>query len=392
MNHMPRRKLSEYRSKTIINSILGFSYTGWSVINNDPIVIEGHESYTVKVDQAVKGRFKKGLVLLDVPQSDVYQSITHLKKKGYSSILVEPYVPHGDSIERYLAISVRRDGYWLSYSDKGGVDIESNAGSIIEIHLDDLTDWDSLSKATFLSVEQLREIFYTVKTQYFSFIEINPYVIQNDELKILDCAIEADDAGMYAVSDWGEVDLRNPRTEKMTVEEEKVRTLDRNSPASFNLSVLNPQGSIFLLLSGGGASVVIADEIYNIGLGNQLANYGEYSGNPNTDEAYLYTQQVLSLIDTSDAERKILFIGGAAANFTDIADTFNGVIKAINESAEMLRSNGVKVYVRRGGPRQEIGLAKIKEALDSQRLLGGVYDPSTSITDALNIALEGIKV
>jgi hypothetical protein len=49
------------------------------------------------------------------------------------------------------------------------------------------------------------------------------------------------------------------------------------------------------------------------------------------------------------------------------------------------------VYVRRGGPRQEIGLAKIKDALDKQRILGGVYDPTTSITDALNIALEGVK-
>ena len=196
---------------------------------------------------------------------------------------------------------------------------------------------------------------------------------------------------MYAVNSWNESDLRSPRTEKVTPEEERVRTLDKNSPASFNLSVLNPQGSIFLLLSGGGASVVIADEIYNIGLGRQLANYGEYSGNPNADEAYLYTQQVLSLVNISNAPYKVLFIGGAAANFTDIADTFDGVIKAINESADILRNNNVKVYVRRGGPRQEIGLAKIKEALDAQRILGGVYDPTTSITDALTTALEGIK-
>jgi len=388
---MPRRKLSEYRSKSIINSTLGLSYKGWSIVDDDSIPIDGYESYTVKVDQAVKGRFKKGLVLLDIPQSEIYSAVDSIKRKGYSSILVEPYVPHGEIVERYLAISIRRDGYWLSYSDMGGVDIESNAESINEVRLDDATDWTSLSEATYLSAVQLQDIFNDVQTQYFSFIEINPYIIQDEILKILDCAIEVDDAGMYAVNSWNESDLRSPRTEKVTPEEERVRTLDKNSPASFNLSVLNPQGSIFLLLSGGGASVVIADEIYNIGLGRQLANYGEYSGNPNADEAYLYTQQVLSLVNISNAPYKVLFIGGAAANFTDIADTFDGVIKAINESADILRNNNVKVYVRRGGPRQEIGLAKIKEALDAQRILGGVYDPTTSITDALTTALEGIK-
>jgi len=388
---MPRRKLSEFQSKTIINSVLELPYEGWSIVNDITPEITGAKTYTVKVDQAVKGRFKKGLVLLDIPQAGVDAAVAQLKEKGYTSILVEPYVPHGDVTERYLAISIRRDGYWMAYSDKGGVDIESNADSINEVQLNDSTDWEAVSEATQLSVDQLQAIFTTVQTQHFSFIEINPYIIQDGKPAILDCAIEVDDAGMFAVKSWTEADLRNPRTEKATVEEDKVRLLDKNSPASFNLSVLNPQGSIFLLLSGGGASVVIADEIYNVGLGNQLANYGEYSGNPNADEAYLYTQQVLSLIDTSKAFEKVLFIGGAAANFTDIADTFDGVIKAINESADMLRKNNVKVFVRRGGPRQEIGLAKIKEALDTQRILGGVYDPTTSITDALNIALKGIK-
>jgi len=388
---MPRRKLSEYRSKSIINSTLELPYKGWSVVDDKAPVIDGYKSYTVKVDQAVKGRFKKGLVILDVAQSKVYSTIEYLKGKGYSSVLVEPYVPHGDITERYFAISIRRDGYWVSYSDKGGVDIEKNATSIKQVKLDDTTDWASLSESILLSIQQIQNIFYVVQTQHISFIEINPYIIQDEKLVILDCAIEVDDAGSYSVESWKESDLRNPRTEKATTEEERVRVLDKNSPASFNLSVLNPQGSVFLLLSGGGASVVIADEIYNIGLGNELANYGEYSGNPNADEAYLYTQQVLALINTSNAKKKILFIGGAAANFTDIADTFDGVIKAMNESADMLRVNNVKVYVRRGGPRQEIGLAKIKEALDIQRILGGVYDPTTSITDALTTALKGIK-
>ncbi|HEY8992971.1 MAG TPA: ATP citrate lyase citrate-binding domain-containing protein [Candidatus Microsaccharimonas sp.] len=388
---MSRRKLSEYRSKKITNSALGLSYVGWSTTEDNIASAVGYDKYVVKVDQAVKGRFKKGLVFLDVDQADIIRTIAKLRLVGYDSILVEPFVEHEDAAERYLSLSMLRDGYWLSYSAKGGVDIEHNAETIKRIQLNENTDLDELSRQTGWLPEQFTALLRLAEINHFSLMEINPYIVSEVGLRILDCAFEVDDSASYAVLDWTESDLRNPRTEKITPEELRVQVLDRNSPASFNLSVLNPNGSIFLLLSGGGASVVIADEIYNIGLGRELANYGEYSGNPSSDEAYVYTRQVLSLISDSSAPHKVLFIGGAAANFTDIAITFNGVIKAIEESADKLRKAHVKVYVRRGGPRQEIGLAKIKDALDSERLLGGVYDPNTSITDALNIALEELK-
>jgi hypothetical protein len=49
------------------------------------------------------------------------------------------------------------------------------------------------------------------------------------------------------------------------------------------------------------------------------------------------------------------------------------------------------VYVRRGGPNQEAGLRNIKDCLEKHGLLGGVYDPSTTISEALENALEGLK-
>lgn len=388
---MPRKKLSEYRSKAIINAALGLPYKGWSFNDTDSVSLGHGGTFVVKVDQAVKGRFKKGLVFLNVTQGKVASAVETLVSQGYSSILVEPHIEHEVGAEMYISYALSRRGYLLSYSSKGGVDIESNSDSIVTVLVEESTNWESIAEDTKLTTKQLASIFELIKRNHFSFMEINPYVVNTKGLVILDCAVEVDDTGLYSVTDWSEGDYRNPKTEKETPEENKVAQLDKNSPASFNLSVLNPNGSIFLLLSGGGASVVIADEIHNVGMGSELANYGEYSGNPNADEAYIYTQQVLSLVSKSKAKQKILFIGGAAANFTDIANTFNGVIKAIDEAANMLRENKVSVYVRRGGPRQEIGLAKIKDALESHRLLGGVYDPSTSLTEALNVALKGLK-
>lgn len=389
---MPRRKLSEYRSKKLVSDILGLEYAGWSVWSpEETSEIKGYDSYVVKVDQAVKGRFKKGLVLLDIKQRDLKKAVKELEEKGYSSFLVEPYVTHEPKDERYLSMSHDRSGYHLLFSEQGGVDIEQNAGSIKSADLGGATDWSDLAGKTGLSEKMLQDLFQLFKDNYLTFLEINPYIANGRETSVLDCAIEADDAGLYFVDGWSEDDIRHPRMSAKRPEEEEVKKLDANSPASFNLSVLNSDGSVFLLLSGGGASVVIADEVHNLGLGKELANYGEYSGNPNMEETFLYTSQVLQLMLASKAKKKVLFVGGAVANFTDIANTFAGIIKALDVYGEKLAAQGVKIYVRRGGPRQEIGLAKIEAALKKYGLFGGVYSPKTSIPEALHTALKGLK-
>jgi ATP-citrate lyase beta-subunit len=389
---MPRRKLSEYRSKKLASSALGLPYAGWSVSSPEETkAVKGHDSYVVKVDQAVKGRFKKGLVLLDVKQSGLEKAVKELQEKGYGSFLVEPHVTHDQKDERYLSMSHDRSGYHLLFSSQGGVDIEQNAGTIQSADLNDKTDWTELASKTALSETMLQSLFQLFKDNYFVFLEINPYTANGKEVNVLDCAIEVDDAGLYFVDGWNEDDIRHPRMGIKRQEEEEVKKLDANSPASFNLSVLNPDGSVFLLLSGGGASVVIADEVHNLGLGRELANYGEYSGNPNMEETFLYTSQVLQLMLASKAKKKVLFVGGAVANFTDIANTFAGIIKALDVYGEKLAKQGVKIYVRRGGPRQEIGLAKIEAALKRHGLFGGVYSPKTSIPEALHTALKGLK-
>lgn len=392
---MPRRKLSEYRAKILISEAIGVSYVGWSVLVGEspqfdvPTVPAGR--YVVKVDQAVKGRFKKGLVLLDIARGDLRKAVLNLHTLGYRSFLIEPHIKHHNEDERYLALSHDRNGYVLSWSTSGGVDVESHSDSIESTSLDENTNWKSLAKKVGISSIQLHGLLKTFQKNYFVFLEINPYLTIADELIILDCAAEVDDAGMYFTRSWTEDDIRTAKGIQTTAEEVAVRTLDANSSASFNLNVLNPDGAVFLLLSGGGASVVIADEVYNQGYGQELANYGEYSGNPNSHESYIYTAEVIKLLLASGAKRKVLFIGGAVANFTDIANTFAGVIQAIDEYAMLLKKQEVKIYVRRGGPRQEIGLARMCAALEKYDLLGGVYDPSTTITDALDAALKGLK-
>jgi ATP-citrate lyase beta-subunit len=391
---MARKKLSEYRSKSIIFKAFDLQYVGWSItagnVSKTLLKIKGYKSYVVKVDQAIKGRFKKGLVMLDVKEAELAGAVKQLEKEGFSSFLIEPYVVHGAADERYLSIAQHRDGIVVSCSSQGGVDIEAHSESIETFHITSDFDYTTLAEKTHISQDKLRELIRVFNDNYFVFLEVNPYFATEDKVVILDSAVEIDDAGQHFVKTWDEEDIREANT-RLSKQEKIVRDLDKGSAASFNLSVINPDGSIFLLLSGGGASVVVADEVFNRGFGKQLANYGEYSGNPNLHETQHYTEQVLDLLLASKAPRKVLFIGGAVANFTDIAVTFAGVINAIEERASQLASQHVRVYVRRGGPNQEVGLENIKATLEKHGILGSVSDASITIPNAIANALEGLK-
>jgi ATP-citrate lyase beta-subunit len=384
---VPRKKLSEFRAKSIINQALGIDYRGYSVDIDSkvPQQLEGFGagSFAIKVDQGVKGRLKKGLVMLGIEQEELAAAVGQLSDKGYRWLLVEPMVAHEDSKERYLSLSRDRGGLHMAFSAVGGVDVESHFDRMQTELITDHTDWPSLSARTGMAEAQLRQLVMMFEQEYMVFLEINPYVVVAGEMYILDLAVEVDDAGAYFADSWGEADFRDPSSRTLTEQEQIVHALNKKSPASLKLDVINPEGTIFLLLSGGGASIAVADEIHAKGYGSRLANYGEYSGNPTAEETYIYALAVLELLLASNAHNKVLFIGGAVANFTDIARTFDGIIQALEKVAMQLREQQVKIFVRRGGPRQEVGLTKIQAVLTQYGLLGAVHDPETELSKAI---------
>lgn len=391
---MPRKKISEYQAKNIVSKALHVPYQGISIDAKNNIsaqlvgIQDANDSYVVKVDQAVKGRFKKGLVKLDVSANQISAEIDALKAKGYRWMLVEPMVTHQKAEERYLALSREREGIRLSYSEFGGVDVEDRPDSIDTTILTDDVRFDELATKTYISVDALQQLIRIFNETHMTFLEINPFIVNDESLKLLDLAVEVDSAGAFFTQEWTEQDFREPSDRHVYPEEQMVRELAAKSPASFKLDVINPNGSIFLLLSGGGASIVVADEVYNQGHGALLANYGEYSGNPNSEETQLYTAAVLQLLLNSQASRKVLFIGGAVANFTDIAQTFKGVIAAIDKVAHQLKEQSIKVYVRRGGPHQDEGLAAMEKALSQYGIIGAVHNTDTTLTDAVKEMIE----
>jgi ATP citrate (pro-S)-lyase len=153
-----------------------------------------------------------------------------------------------------------------------------------------------------------------------------------------------------------------PFGRELSKEEAYIAEMDAKTGASLKLTILNSKGRVWTLVAGGGASVVYADAIASAGFASELANYGEYSGAPTETQTFHYTRTVLDLMlrAPQSPEGKVLFIGGGIANFTNVASTFKGVIRALREVAPLLIEHKVQIWVRRAGPNYQEGLKNIK--------------------------------
>jgi ATP-citrate lyase beta-subunit len=382
---MARVKLSEYKAKQLL---LGGSYAGVQLRSGDIHVPEG--TWVAKVDQGVKKRFKQGLVVVDKVETDIALAIADWEKKGFSQFILEPYFNHEASEEQYVSLERTREGIRILHARDGGVDIETHPEAVQVYTVRHSDEIAAIVQKSGLPEKFLQNALRAFDAYYFAFMEINPLVVRGDDFYLLDAAVLVDSAGEFFVRDsWSEADIVKQKAKHEA--ETRVEMLAATTPASLKLSVINPDGPLFFLLSGGGGSIVIADEVQLHGAGSLLANYGEYSGGPTREETYLYTKEILALLLSSCAPRKALVIAGGVANFTDVKKTFLGIIDALTEVAPQLRMQSVRVFVRRGGPNEAAGLARMSEFLKKEDLFGSVHGSNDIITTAAVEAIAFVK-
>ena len=331
------------------------------------------------------------------------------QKGQLTHFVVEPFTPHTQEQEYYISATTVGEDDVLYMSAEGGMEVEEGWDEkvnevAIPITMND-ADMEHAVRANIPSdiPAKDREKFASFAIQFFKFyrdlnfayLEINPIVmLDNNEMAILDLVARLDDTAGYLMAEkWGDVEYPTAfGMEDQTPEEKAVAEADSKSGASLKLTILNPLGRIWTMVAGGGASVVYADTIADLsGDVTELANYGEYSGGPTTGETKFYADTLLDLMTRHKDPKgrdKILIIGGAIANFTDVAKTFTGIIQSFEQYAQKLKEHNTKIYVRRGGPNYEKGLKDIKEAADRLGLYIEVYGPETHVTDIVRMALE----
>jgi len=324
--------------------------------------------------------------------------------------LVEPFMPHTQEEEYYISATCVGDDDMLYMSAEGGMEVEEGWDDKVTEVAFAITDTeDEIAEKIRANVPadvadkdkaQFAEFaigfFRAYRELNFAYLEINPFVMQGNTIELLDMVAKLDDtAGFMMVEEWGDVEyptafgMEEKSPEVMAVEEADAKT-----GASLKLTLLKPEARIWTMVAGGGASVVYADTIADMAGIEDLANYGEYSGGPTTGETKFYAETLFDLMTREpdpSGRGKVLIIGGAIANFTDVAKTFTGIIQAFEEYQDKLKAVDVKIYVRRGGPNYEKGLKDIKEAADRMGLYIEVYGPETHVTDIVRMALEGDK-
>jgi len=387
---MARVKMTEYRAKSLI---LGDGYTGYSVRTGEKSsksVKLPAGSYVAKVDQGIKKRFKQGLVAINKKPEELASFFKAMEKKGFTQFIVEPMFPHEASEEQYFSLERVREGLRLLHAKDGGVNIEEHPEQVSNMILASREDCRGAAKVTGIPQKFLEHLYDVFIDNFFAFVEINPLIVRGDDVFLLDAAVLADSTAQFFVGDkWTDADI--VRSKANHPNERAVEALAATTPAALSLKVLNTDGALFFLLSGGGGSIVIADEVAARGQGLMLGNYGEYSGGPTREETYLYAKEVLELMLNSKNKEKALIIAGGVANFTDIKQTFAGIIDALIEKAPAMRKASIKVFVRRGGPNEAAGLKAMEEFLKKEELFGSVYGSNTIITQAVEDAIDFVQ-
>lgn len=447
---MAQKAIREFDAKTILarhwdKYFPNFNYSYKSVLVKDGNELKNlandkswlkSEKLVAKPDMLFGKRGKNGLVLFrDEKPGDVVleKAISWIdekskdKQKVYFSFdgdtptgeakedylthfVVEPFTPHSQEQEYYISATCVGDDDMLYMSAEGGMEVEEGWGEKVTEVAFQITDSDEQIAqkirdnipADIFDKERFAEFaigfFRAYRELNFAYLEINPFVMQESRIELLDMVAKLDDTAGFMMSDeWGDVDFPTAfGMEEKSPEVVAIEEADAKSGASLKLTILNPKGRIWTMVAGGGASVVYADTIADFAEANggsvsDLANYGEYSGGPTTDETRFYAETVLDLMTRYKDEQgrdKILIIGGAIANFTDVAKTFTGIIQAFEKYADRMKEHNTRIYVRRGGPNYEKGLKDIKEAADRLGLTIEVYGPETHVTDIVRMALE----
>lgn len=89
----------------------------------------------------------------------------------------------------------------------------------------------------------------------------------------------------------------------------------------------------------------------------------------------------------TNPQGKVLIIGGGIANFTNVAATFKGIVRALTEYQHEITKGNIVIFVRRGGPNFQEGLRLMRETGTKLRLKIHVFGPETHMTAVVGMAL-----
>jgi ATP-citrate lyase beta-subunit len=348
----------------------------------------------VKAHEALGSRFKLGLVKvgLDLKEAEGATKEMIGRQVGsitVSQVIVSEMIPHKE--EYYCAVKSTREGTDILVAKCGGIEVESNWERVkrLAVEIGEQPSEDALEKlvgdAGFSGsllkkmADFAGKMFTCFDSEDAQYLEVNPVVLREHESELiaLDAVTLLDGDAKFRHPDWNFA-FAAEFGRAYSKHEMEIMAVDSKIKGSVKFIEI-PGGDTAMLPAGGGASVYYSDAV--VARGGKLANYAEYSGDPPDWAVEVLTDKVCSLPGI-----KNIIVGGAIANFTDVKKTFGGIINGFRKAKSEGKLKDVKIWVRRGGPRE-------KEGLDAMRTLKdegfdiNVFDRNTPLTDIVDKAL-----
>ena len=372
---MPSKKLSEYQIKTLWNKFNNYPKSGWFINkNNLDIELNKRNNLVVKVDDGSKRRMKRGLVKLNQNLDSIKKWVVDRNEEN------NYFIEEMQNIEEEIYVMIRvEDTYNCLYVNKtGGIEQLDPLKDAVKIKVD-LEDEINVVQFNDDLNQVLNKLYNFFVKYHLTFMEVNPLAKTSNGYHPIDFAVMIDDCSFYLFDkeDRELVEMNYFIENNLSEAEKYIRDLDLQTGGSLKFKLINPNGKVWTMVAGGGASVVYTDAIVNAGYLDELANYGEYSGNPPKELVHKYSRTIFELM-SKVSDEKYLFIGGGIANFTDVKKTFAGIIQSIKEYKDSLQNT--KIYVRRGGPNYQDALKEIKQVCDDLNIFIEVYGPEMEIT------------
>lgn len=360
---------------------------------NSPLVQSG-KALVVKPDMLFGKRGKYWLVGVKLTPEQVVERVrsksswmTTIKDKTaqLTIFLVEYFVPHTQ--EYYIALKTERDADVLYFSDQGGVDVEENREKVKEIRIPLWVQNTLQTQLSWLSLPpQVQSHIVNLYTFFvekgFVYLEVNPFCAdEQGNFVNLDMVAKVDSCESFKQSSRKTITWTKAFGEENYDAEQKVKELDEKTGASLKLSLINPLGTIWLLLWGGWASVITMDTLANAGFFDQVANYGELSGNPDYDSNKAYIEQILALMAKNPASKQYLCMIGGIANFTRIDHLCQAFVKVIEDNLALVQSKNIHIICRRGGVNDTQWLALVEKFCTQHAIPCQIFDGSTYLTE-----------
>lgn len=301
----------------------------------------------------------------------------NIRGQYVSALLVEEKLDIAE--ERYLSITydTNKKQPVVIYSRQGGIDIEDVPEEKIEKY------WEDIRQEKIQAVVPLaQELWNCFLAEDTRLVEINPLVKTADGRWVAaDAKVAIDDDAFYRHEEWKELEPRTMMGRLPTEREIAVKKIDEGEKYYQGTAgkYIELDGDIAMILNGGGASIANMDALIKVGL--KPANYTEYSGNPPREKVYNLAKIVLS-----KPGLRGLWMAGVVANFTNVKETFLGIIDALDETKPTY-----PIVVRRDGPESQEAMELMHECAKRNNLHIKLFTKETSMGDTARVLAEMIK-